>query len=154
MLNSRGIFCHMKKISAFIEKHNKLLLFTADILVIPALFLCKEMTEVMFAVGRPCRWALLGIECATCGGTRCVSALLDGRIAEAYIYNPLVFSAITALFLFFILLNLSVFFKLKSAKRIIGVILHRRTVYFCAAAFLTFFVARNFIPLIEWLIGI
>lgn len=144
----------MKKISAFVKKHDKILLFTADVLVIPALLLCKKMTEVMFATGAPCRWTLFGLECATCGGTRCVSALLDGRILASYAYNPMIFSAIAALALFFVLLNLSVFFKVKAAKKIIAYVLHYRTVIFCMTVFLTFFVARNFVPLIEMLIGI
>lgn len=144
----------MRKISAFIKKHHKLLLFTADVLVIPALFLCKKMTEAMFAAGRPCMWSLFGIECATCGGTRCVSALLEGRIFDSYMYNPMVFSAIAGLILIFVFANLSVFFKMKTAKKFLGFVFQQRTVYFCVAVFLTFFIARNFVPLIEMLIGI
>ncbi len=144
----------MNKLRFFIKKHNKALLLTADILVIPALFLCKKMTEVMFATGKPCRWTLIGIECATCGGTRCVSSLLSGNIFEAYVYNPMIFVGIFCLILFFILVNLDTFFNVKRAKRIIAFVLQERTAYFGVAVFLTFFIARNFIPLIEKLIGI
>lgn len=40
----------------------------------------------------PCPWKYwLGIPCPTCGAGRCVQALLDIKIVEAFWYNPMIF---------------------------------------------------------------
>ena len=41
--------------------------------------------------------AITGCPCPTCGATRCVLALLHGRLGEALAWNPLVFTGIAAL---------------------------------------------------------
>ena len=46
----------------------------------------------------PCAFrAVTGCPCPTCGATRCVLALLHGRLAEAVAWNPLVFAGLAAL---------------------------------------------------------
>ena len=46
----------------------------------------------------PCAFrAITGCPCPTCGATRCVLALLNGRVAEAVAWNPLVFAGLAAL---------------------------------------------------------
>ncbi len=48
----------------------------------------------------PCAFrAVTGCPCPTCGATRCVLALLHGRVAEALSWNPLVFAGLVALVL-------------------------------------------------------
>jgi hypothetical protein len=43
----------------------------------------------------PCPWKyFLKIPCPTCGAGRCVQALLDLRIADAFLYNPMIFLGI------------------------------------------------------------
>jgi hypothetical protein len=45
----------------------------------------------------PCAFrAITGCPCPACGATRCVLALLHGRIAEAAGWNPLVFAGLAA----------------------------------------------------------
>jgi hypothetical protein len=46
----------------------------------------------------PCAFrAVTGCPCPTCGATRCVLALLHGRVAEAAGWNPLVFAGLAGL---------------------------------------------------------
>jgi hypothetical protein len=37
-----------------------------------------------------------GLPCPTCGGTRGVLALADGRVHDAFLFNPLLFAAMVA----------------------------------------------------------
>ena len=78
----------------------------------------KEETDLEFlllgassgAVAIGCAWfafrlprprcafhAITGCPCPTCGATRCLIALLHGRLAEAVSWNPMVFAAILLL---------------------------------------------------------
>jgi hypothetical protein len=41
--------------------------------------------------------ALTGCPCPTCGATRCVLALLHGRVAEAIAWNPMAFAALAVI---------------------------------------------------------
>jgi len=41
--------------------------------------------------------AVTGCPCPTCGATRCVAALVHGRVGEALGWNPLVFACLAAL---------------------------------------------------------
>lgn len=50
---------------------------------------------------------LTGISCPTCGFTRGVLSFLNGRILQAWLYNPLLFSTLG---LFFILTAFRIFF--------------------------------------------
>jgi hypothetical protein len=46
----------------------------------------------------PCAlYAITGCPCPTCGATRCVLALLHGRVGEAFGWNPMVFAGLAAL---------------------------------------------------------
>lgn len=141
----------MAKLKLFILKHKKILLTAADIFIIPALFLCEKITDGMIATGKPCSWTYFGLQCATCGGTRCTNNFLNGNFFAAYMLNPMLFVAETALIFIFVMLQLDVFFKLAFAKKTLHFIFNIKTLYFCLAVFLTFFVARNFIPFIELL---
>ncbi len=44
--------------------------------------------------------AATGLPCPTCGATRAVVALLDGKVWEAWKLNPLVFASISAICVF------------------------------------------------------
>lgn len=59
-----------------------------------AVIALRPLWPLVATLVRPCLFhSLTGIPCLTCGATRSVLALLDGRVADAVLYNPLVFAA-------------------------------------------------------------
>jgi hypothetical protein len=56
--------------------------------------------------------AVTGCPCPTCGATRCVMALLHGRVAEALSWNPLVFTGLVAILLFNLYAAATLLFRL------------------------------------------
>jgi len=47
---------------------------------------------------RPCIFrSVTGAPCPSCGATRGVLALMDGRVIDAFVFNPLVMTAVLAL---------------------------------------------------------
>lgn len=80
-------------------------------MLIPGTFLCRWLISVMFNVGKPCKWALVGAQCATCGGTHCIESFLYGRFLDAFTWNPMVFCWILYGILTFVLLNVRFVFR-------------------------------------------
>jgi len=52
--------------------------------------------------------AMTGCPCPTCGATRCVAALLHGRVGEAMGWNPMVFLGLAAMALLTVYLGVVV----------------------------------------------
>lgn len=105
----------------FLKKYKKILMIAVDVAVIPGLFLLKYLSSFMLTTNRPCPWTLLGLQCATCGGTRCINNLLSGNIVEAIKLNPFIFLCIMYLVISFIFLNILIlknsFFTKKALKK-------------------------------------
>jgi hypothetical protein len=61
----------------------------------------------------PCRFhAITGLPCLTCGGTRAVRSLLEGRIVNAIEWNPLALAAVLGLAAFLVYAFVVVVFRL------------------------------------------
>ena len=102
----------------FFKKHyQRILIIVADLLLLPLPFWFKHLSAQMLASGDVCSWTLIGAECGTCGGTRCVSAFLAGDLWQAFLFNHPIFLAILLAIVTVLLLNLWLLFKLKFAKK-------------------------------------
>ena len=88
--------------------HNKklLLLLIADLLLIPALFACRELSKVMLSQESTCVMVLYGGQCITCGGTHFVKTLLSGQMIEAFHHNSFLFILTVIFAVSYILLHL------------------------------------------------
>ena len=47
---------------------------------------------LLTGIGIPCIFKSYGMLCPFCGGTRMVASLLQGRVAESFAWNPMLFS--------------------------------------------------------------
>ncbi|MBE6685670.1 MAG: DUF2752 domain-containing protein [Ruminococcaceae bacterium] len=132
----------------FLNKNARLLVFICDILTIPAWILLRWLSLKMLSTQRPCTWTLFGLQCATCGGTRCVKNFLLFNFIEAFKYNPVVFFGIIYLILTLIFLNLAFVFKVGIFKRILKYMYSIPSLLIWVGTFLMFIAVRN----IPWLI--
>jgi len=62
-------------------------LLGATVAVIAVLYLFDPGDHSFYPVCLSYQW--FGFQCATCGGLRALHALLHGRVAEAWQFNPL-----------------------------------------------------------------
>ena len=124
-------------------KNKKFHIITADILLLPALFLLEKLSDIMLTkTSETCLFLRLGGKCVACGGTHFVNTLLNGKFAEAFGHNAFLFVLTVILAISFILLNLSVLFKLKFAKTILSKVYSVPGVIVGTAGLVVFFVAR------------
>ena len=78
----------------FIAKHKKKLTLLLDVLLILILVGSRFLTDYLVTTNEPCDWTLVGAQCGTCGGTRCINHLLNGDIIGAFQLNPYIFLAL------------------------------------------------------------
>ncbi len=127
----------------FLKKYKKILMIAVDVAVIPGLFLLKYFSSFMLSTDRPCVWTLIGLQCATCGGTRCVSNLLSGNIIEAIKLNPFIFLCVMYLVISFIFLNILLLRNSSFAKKALKKMYSLWSLVIVLVAFALFFLARN-----------
>lgn len=139
---------------AIIEKvvrYRKPLVLTVDIAIIPAIFFLKWLAGFMLSTDRPCSWTLMGLQCATCGGTRCVNFLLQGNLVDAFLMNPFIFCCIVYAVASLILLNIAVFTDAGFAKKALRVMFSWYSLAFGAGSYGIFFLVRNIINVVKLL---
>ncbi|MBQ3215446.1 MAG: DUF2752 domain-containing protein [Oscillospiraceae bacterium] len=73
-------------------------------------FVIGFITDSMLALPTGCVLATLGMECPSCGGTRCVRYLASGQFLKAFQMNPYFFVSIFYLGFLLVLLNSAVLF--------------------------------------------
>lgn len=134
----------------FFKKYAKLLVIGMDLLVLPGIFFCRWLAAFMIGNGKPCSWTLVGAQCGTCGGTRCVSNLLQGNFAEAFALNPFVFAGAVYLAVTAVLLNLYALFGVKWAQKLLLKMYSLRALIVASVLFVLFVLVRN----IPFLVGL
>ena len=129
-------------------KYKKIIVLILDIAIIPAGVFFKWLAGTMLSTNRPCSWTLFGLQCATCGGTRCVNNLFQGNFVEAFTMNPFIFCCIVYAIVSFILLNILVFTNATFAKKALRIMYSWYSLAFGAVSYAVFFIVRNIINII------
>lgn len=133
----------------FIKKHKKILTILLDVLLIAGLVASRFLTDYLVTTDEPCDWTLVGAQCGTCGGTRCVNHLLNGDIIGAFQLNPLVFSAIAYVLFSMVLLHIFVFGEKKWAGNWLEKMYSLKAFFIGLGVYFLFIILRN----IPWLIA-
>lgn len=131
------------KLIDIVKKYKKMLMIAFDIAVVPGLFILKYLSSFMLSTDRPCVWTELGLQCATCGGTRCVNSLLSGNFIEAIKLNPFVVVMILFVLVTFLLLNLLIFRNSDFAKRALKKMYSLWSLVIILISLAVFFIGRN-----------
>lgn len=131
----------MKKLPTKIK-----LLLAADFLLIPFLFLCKHLTDLMLSRVTVCSWVRFGGQCVTCGGTHFVNTILSGDIAAAYHHNPFLFVMTVLLAISYVLLHLYWLKDIQWARKILIKVYSIPGLVIASLFMLAFLIARNIVP--------
>ncbi len=123
-------------------KSKPFLILTADVLLLPFLFLCRWLSTLMLTTSSECLLLRFGGKCVACGGTHFVKALLSGQIIEAFHHNEFLFVLTIVLVVSFVLLNLYWLFHWKFAGKILSKIYSARGLIIATAFLIIFFIIR------------
>ena len=128
----------------FIVKYKKKLTVLLDVLVAVLTVAGRFLTDYLLTfTNEPCDWTLVGAQCGTCGGTRCVNHILHGDIIGAFQLNPYVFLLLVYLLVALVLLNVYVFAKKQWAGNVLKKMFCLRAVIIILSAYFLFIILRN-----------
>ncbi len=82
-----------------------------------------------------------GMECPSCGGTRCVFQFFSGNFGEAFSLNPLFFFAIIYIIALFIFMNISLF-NVALARRAVKIMVSWQAAIGFAISYVLFGIIR------------
>ncbi|MBE7064894.1 MAG: DUF2752 domain-containing protein [Ruminococcaceae bacterium] len=119
-----------------------------DTLLIVFGLIGKSIIKLMYAYMPECILAKNGIPCPSCGATRCVSSILKGDFASAFIHNQFFFCLAVYLALSIVFLNMGYVFNVPFAKKVTDVMFHYKTVIIIALIYFVFGITRMLIVLI------
>ncbi len=116
-----------------------------DALALIGIFTLKSIAKLMIDTFPDCFFVRnFGIQCPSCGGTRCVFQFFSGNFAESLSLNPLYFFTIIYVILLFVFLNLSLF-KLNFARRAVKIMATWQAVVVFAVCYLILGTVRFFL---------
>lgn len=116
------------------SKTKRFIILLAPVLIIPVVWIVLKILK-KYSIPCPVNF-FTGIYCIGCGGTRCIEALLKGKILLAIKQNLIVFSGVTFLTVFWI--------QLVTGKKLIP---ENRIFYITVTGILIIYaVIRNFVP--------
>ena len=131
----------------FISKHKKKLTLLLDVLLILILVGSRFLTDYLVTTNEPCDWTLVGAQCGTCGGTRCINHLLNGDIIGAFQLNPYIFLALIYLLVGLILLHIFVFGGKQWAWSVLEKMFSLQAFFVALGLYFLFLILRN----LDWL---
>ena len=124
------------------DKRYKITVIVLDALAVIGIFTLKGIAKFMIDYFPECYfWGNYGIECPSCGGTRCVFKFFGGDFAESFSLHPLFFLAIVYIIVLFVFMNLSLF-GLKFARRVVNIMASWQAVVGFAVCYLVFGIFR------------
>ena len=123
--------------------NKKYFLLAADVLLIPGMFLCEKLSDLMLSQYSECAWLRFGGKCLTCGGTHFVNSVLNGQIAQAFNHNQFLFVLLLAMIAVYVLLHLDWLFSVKWAHKCLRWIFSIPSLIFWIVLALGFFFVRN-----------
>ena len=132
-------------------KGKRIVVASLDAVVLIICLLAKKLSVLMIEHLKGCPvFEKLGIKCLTCGGTRCVNALFDGRIKEALAYNS--FVVILGIFLLALLFvfNLGWGFGVEKAEDVLKKICTLKLVLGWCFVGVLFMLLRNILPFLTY----
>ena len=104
-----------------LSKKYKITVAVLDALAFIGLLSLKSIAGYMIDYFPECFFVRnFGVECPSCGGTRCVFQFFSGNFVESFSLNPLFFLSIIYILLLFVFLNLSLL-KLNFAYRAVKI---------------------------------
>ena len=125
-------------------KRKSLLLISLDIVVLLGIFLLDNIAKYMIDFFPECFfYSNFGVQCTTCGATRCFYYFFSFDIKNAFLSNQYVFSLIVYALMLFVTLNLSLF-RLGFAKKASRAMTSPTAVISWAILFVLFTVYRIF----------
>lgn len=126
------------------KKRFRIIVAVMDVLVILAFFFLERIAKFMIDYFPECfYYSLLGVECPTCGATRCVFYFFGGDLKSAFMLNPFIFLVIIYVIVLFVLLNLALF-NLKFAEKAVNAMTSFKAGIAFALCFFVFAVLRMF----------
>lgn len=124
----------MKKLRYFV--------LALDALAVLAFLLLDDIAKYMIDFFPECFfYSRFGMECATCGATRCVYSFFSLDFASSFAFNPYIFCLIVYILVVFVLLNLAAL-KLRFAQSSCRALLSWQAVTVWGALFAAFAVYR------------
>lgn len=128
----------------FIVKHKKKLTILLDILVGVLAVVGRFLTDhLLTSTNEPCDWTLVGAQCGTCGGTRCINHILYGDLIGAFQLNPFVFLFLVYLLVGLVLLNIYVFAGKPWPWKVLEKMFSLRAVIIILILYFLFIILRN-----------
>ena len=112
-------------------------------LVISVIFFKIFYSDIMRILPE-CYYASRGLQCGSCGGTRCVYQILQGNIVEAFKLNQFFFIVFCYSAIVFVFLHLSWLFKLKFAEKPLKILANYKAVIVFAVGYFLFSIWRFF----------
>lgn len=126
------------------KKYFKIAAAAADILIVLAFLFLDDIAKFMIGHFPECfYYSVLGVECPTCGATRCVFYFFGGDLKSAFMMNQFIFSVIIYVIVLFVFLNLALF-NLKFAEKALKAMTGWKAGVVFAAGFFIFAVLRMF----------
>lgn len=123
----------------------RILVLIADAVTIGGALSVTHIARFISGNSSPCIYKYFGIQCPSCGATRCVYNFFKGNFAEAFQFNQLFFILIILALILLVLLNLRFVFGLKFAEKPLRLAIHPATAVVFVVAFLVFGILRNVI---------